>query len=778
MNLTPPAQALRRHATGAARVACASLLSLAFLTMPMSGQAASAEAPSNAGTSTAQAAQAAQVTRAEKLSLDLPGLNARHRAAAAGEKAARLREVIAAAAERRTLLARIIESNPGAVLRMALPPRVRAGFPSEVQTYLEQRQQLQGELEVRYEDHPGGKTRLRHFLTAGSQKIALHFATKSPTLPTGAAVQASGVRVGNDLALESGETSLALLTSDGTTSAAATASSAPLTDTLGEQRTLVVMVNFQNDASNQPWSSSDVRSMVFTTVSNFMRENSYGQTWLAGDVSGWHTIAQDNTVCDSDKLATLANQAAAAAGYDVASYRRFVYIYPMVASCGWSGMSTVGGNPSRSWINGKFNLMTIAHELGHAFGLSHSHALECGATTLGSSCQIYEYGDHFDIMGNYTTGHFSAFQKAQLGWLGFGASPGLTTVQSAGTYPLEPYESLSFGAKALRIPKGIDPATGAQAWYYLEFRQALGADNFLAGNTKILSGVVTHSGVDNNLNSHYQLDVTPASQSYGWDDWEDAAIAVGASYIDSSAGVTLRTVSASGNGASVAVDFGTQSCVRGNPVLALTPAQGPWVAPGTAVNYVVSVTNKDNSACGTSSFSVQPTAPTGWTASVASAPLSLSPGQTATATLTVSSPTAAGDGFYTITVLAANATAPGTSASGSVSYAVSAAAGNHAPLAVNDSATMAVNTAANIAVLGNDSDPDGDPLTVATVTQGAHGKTSINADGTVLYTPNRRYTGSDSFSYQVTDGFNTVSATVTVAVASSGSGGNGGGKGH
>jgi hypothetical protein len=177
---------------------------------------------------------------------------------------------------------------------------------------------------------------------------------------------------------------------------------------------------------------------------------------------------------------------------------------------------------------------------------------------------------------------------------------------------------------------------------------------------------------------------------------------------------------------------------------------------------------------------VQPTPPTtGWSASVNATPLDLQPGQTATATLTVSSPAAAPDGFYTIAVLVANATAPGTNVSGSVSYTVSAAAGNQPPAAANDSAVTPVNTAVSIPVLANDADPDGDPLAVTTVSQGANGKVSVNVDGTVLYTPNRRYTGSDSFSYQVTDGYSTASATVSVAVNAATSGGTtkGGGKG-
>jgi len=92
---------------------------------------------------------------------------------------------------------------------------------------------------------------------------------------------------------------------------------------------------------------------------------------------------------------------------------------------------------------------------------------------------------------------------------------------------------------------------------------------------------------------------------------------------------------------------------------------------------------------------------------------------------------------------------------------------NRPPVAVNDSRSTTRNTAANVNVLANDSDPDGDALTVASWTQGGHGSVSKNANGTLRYSPDSGYTGSDSFSYTVSDGRGdsataTVSVTVTV----------------
>jgi VCBS repeat-containing protein len=90
---------------------------------------------------------------------------------------------------------------------------------------------------------------------------------------------------------------------------------------------------------------------------------------------------------------------------------------------------------------------------------------------------------------------------------------------------------------------------------------------------------------------------------------------------------------------------------------------------------------------------------------------------------------------------------------------------NRPPDAVDDSATTAEDNAVTVAVLANDTDPDGDPLTVMAVGAPAHGSAVLNGDGTVTYTPAANYNGADSFTYTVSDGqggTDTASVSVTV----------------
>lgn len=91
---------------------------------------------------------------------------------------------------------------------------------------------------------------------------------------------------------------------------------------------------------------------------------------------------------------------------------------------------------------------------------------------------------------------------------------------------------------------------------------------------------------------------------------------------------------------------------------------------------------------------------------------------------------------------------------------------NEPPVAVNDDAPQVEkDLPRNINVLGNDGDPDGDPLTVSAISAPAHGTASVNDDNTVRYVPDAGYTGADSFTYTVSDGNGgTDTATVGLTV--------------
>ena len=72
-------------------------------------------------------------------------------------------------------------------------------------------------------------------------------------------------------------------------------------------------------------------------------------------------------------------------------------------------------------------------------------------------------------------------------------------------------------------------------------------------------------------------------------------------------------------------------------------------------------------------------------------------------------------------------------------------------------------TVSSPGLLANDTDEDGDPLTAVLVANAQHGRLTLNADGSFVYTPNAGFSGIDQFQYAASDG-TLLSAPVTIKI--------------
>jgi VCBS repeat-containing protein len=107
----------------------------------------------------------------------------------------------------------------------------------------------------------------------------------------------------------------------------------------------------------------------------------------------------------------------------------------------------------------------------------------------------------------------------------------------------------------------------------------------------------------------------------------------------------------------------------------------------------------------------------------------------------------------------------GTAESNVATVTIAVTAVNDAPVAVADAVTTAEDTPSTIAVLANDTDPDGDTLVVSGVSAPLHGTAAVNPDGTVTYAPGPNYDGPDTFTYTAGDGHGgTATGTVSITV--------------
>jgi hypothetical protein len=118
-----------------------------------------------------------------------------------------------------------------------------------------------------------------------------------------------------------------------------------------------------------------------------------------------------------------------------------------------------------SYINGG----SIAHEIGHSFGLSDALSIACvpaSLTDATNSCGSWS-NDAGDTMGsNSGYQHFSSAIKFSSFWLD---SSQVQNVTASGEYTLDQLELPSSGAKALRIPLGKD-SSGVDTYYWVEYR--------------------------------------------------------------------------------------------------------------------------------------------------------------------------------------------------------------------------------------------------------------------------------------------------------------------
>jgi Ca2+-binding RTX toxin-like protein len=137
-----------------------------------------------------------------------------------------------------------------------------------------------------------------------------------------------------------------------------------------------------------------------------------------------------------------------------------------------------------------------------------------------------------------------------------------------------------------------------------------------------------------------------------------------------------------------------------------------------------------------------------------------------------------GDGIDDLIIGARNASPNGIPNAGQsyVVFGQGTTPTNQPPVANSDSATTAQNTAVTLeasTLLANDTDADGDSLSLTGVSNPVNGSVTVS-NGNVIFTPSTNFTGNASFDYSISDEKGgTSSANVSVAVGGTQIGGSG-----
>lgn len=351
----------------------------------------------------------------------------------------------------------------------------------------------------------------------------------------------------------------------------------PSIQTTGIRKTLVVLVNFINH-TEEPVTLTTARTILLPATQSFYKEMSYQKLDISPHVIGWNHLpintAGYNCSLNLDDRA-LRQQIldktiqAVDASVFFPDYKSIVMIYPQL-SCPYRGVATKGnkqlvtadGTISAGvvWMNGyHFNDWTIiTHELGHNLTLEHAGAFDCEIGVAYSQtrlCYLKEYGDVFDVMGDFQfpSGHFNAAYKKILNWFEPANIWTLRSPADSGDYELDILESASTRPQMIKIDLGNDTA------YVLEYRQPVGLDEFLTGQGNLFDGVGIRY-IANNLVYGFLgrrsalLDMKPRTNGQSFSNFFDARLPLGETFTDGGR-VSITTTRLTNTSATVHIEL-------------------------------------------------------------------------------------------------------------------------------------------------------------------------------------------------------------------------------
>jgi hypothetical protein len=389
---------------------------------------------------------------------------------------------------------------------------------------------LRGTLRMRvasFED----RAETRYRLVTNDETIELSFADKAPPVAPLADVIVGGIREGNKLRVDRFEV---VKTEGEQTEALAPA-----------KRTLKIAL-ISVDSTYMPARGKQRLLTAADSPAAFYRDNSYGDWTIEGDAFGPFSISIPNcNDSELDPIAMRATAAAQAAGMDPSQYDNFMFMMPASAGCLWGGIAEVGTNPTIGFKNGKNTwyrgdgCVVFAQELGHNFGLLHSHSCTSPPYASqdygnGACAGFSEYGDRFTPMGG-GCGHFNA---PELGHMGFISGCNTIEVAANGMFEIGPIETRCDGPQVLRVPGAADVNQGPQ-FIYAEYRRGMGT---VGSDTRSTAGVYLHASAayGGNLTNTVDPDTRYAVDPFTI----HAALTAGQQWTEPTSGVTFHVVSA------------------------------------------------------------------------------------------------------------------------------------------------------------------------------------------------------------------------------------------
>ncbi|MFK7910228.1 MAG: PKD domain-containing protein [Akkermansiaceae bacterium] len=304
-----------------------------------------------------------------------------------------------------------------------------------------------------------------------------------------------------------------------------------------EKKVFFIRIEF-SDNTGESVSQMALENILDTTVSNSIRDMSYGKTWINAEVSSQVVqVGSMSTYLPSNN--SLLHSAAKSAfdalntGIDLNSYDIVGVHFKSIGMTSSGGLNYAGlAGGDRQWLQGTTSPGVIIHEFGHNYGLGHASFWDTGGASVVGTGSNEEYGNDFDIMGNGPDpeGHFHPQAKQKLAWLD--ASDWQDTAASgSGTYRLYRGDNVdTTGIRGIRVPKD----TSINHHYWIGHRRAITTNEYLLG------GVVLNW--EQNGRS-WLIDTTPGSAPGK----TDSGVLIGQTYSDTTADIHITPVAQGGS---------------------------------------------------------------------------------------------------------------------------------------------------------------------------------------------------------------------------------------
>ncbi|HEY6227401.1 MAG TPA: LamG-like jellyroll fold domain-containing protein, partial [Verrucomicrobiae bacterium] len=313
------------------------------------------------------------------------------------------------------------------------------------------------------------------------------------------------------------------------------------------KRVLAVRLSYSSAPTTYSFTLQQLTNMM-VAVSNNVKTMSYRKTWL---VLSYATVdlPNDQAYYEANGPNAIVNDTATqltAQGINKANFDIVVHAHPQSGggNFGYAGLGVIGGGTT--WVNGTVDANVTTHEIGHNYGLGHAH-FWAGLTGMGSlgrtgndgaQVEQEEYGDPYDVMGGgpMPAAHYGAHGKAALNWI----------------EPKEVINVITNGIYRVYRFDHIDARTNANATLALKVTCPGGEEYWVAHRKLFTANASMSRGIylvrANGSGDQGLIDTTQLSKpaaTFGTDR-DDAALAVGKSFVDSVGSVRITTIASGG----------------------------------------------------------------------------------------------------------------------------------------------------------------------------------------------------------------------------------------